>query len=102
MSMPEIQPSRKQLHLSGVRDTLETRVLQSASGKPTLARVDRAHDSNVFREGKLIGIRLLTHDYPLRPANQFVMRQRRFLQPRIAAMHMREFVHRTVRLCDGL
>ncbi|MEZ2312041.1 ATP-binding protein, partial [Paraburkholderia sp. RCC_158] len=37
MSMPEIERSLKQLHLSGVRDTLETRVLQAqAANQPFL------------------------------------------------------------------
>lgn len=37
MSMPEIERSLKQLHLSGVRDTLETRLLQAqAANQPFL------------------------------------------------------------------
>lgn len=37
MSMPEIERSLKQLHLSGVRDTLETRILQAqAANRPFL------------------------------------------------------------------
>ena len=65
MSMPEIERSLKQLHLSGVRDTLETRVLQAqAANQPFLEtfsmilqdELDRRQSRLVERRHKQSGL----------------------------------------------